>query len=72
VPARILITFVAELKLYGFCPTGPPFAELNAYSGAVWREGVGRGTGATGIGSAWIWRPDQVELGDFFLGNRVS
>jgi hypothetical protein len=43
VPVRILIAFVAELKLYGIRPAEPRFAELNAYSGAAWREGVGRG-----------------------------
>jgi hypothetical protein len=50
VPDRILIAFVAELKLYGFRPAEPLFAELNAYSGAVWREGLG---GATGDGRFW-------------------
>jgi hypothetical protein len=43
VPVQILIAFAAELKLYGFRPAERPFAELNAYSGAAWREGFGRG-----------------------------
>jgi hypothetical protein len=58
VPARILIAFVAELKLYEFRPAKPPLAKLNVYFGAAWCEGVGRATGACGIGSAWFWRPD--------------